>query len=377
MQLAIVIAILLAQCALLAVALWAVRTGRTGLAAKKPERPRTPGILENPEAVSRLLGEADASLFSHAGELRKFQAALLNQRSGETSNTNVEESITDLHQANVQVDSSLDALAQQIKQALGDSGQAMCPDLQAYQAKTQTCDKQLVQMRGDPLLAGIADRLLDVIRDLRQENTCLRHEVSAAKDQVIESMSRAHAAEQVARMDVLTKLPNRRAFEESLTELHAALNRHGQVFCVVLFDLDHFKSVNDKYGHSAGDAVLALVGQLFKETQRPTDHTCRLGGEEFALLLPRCDLNTAKSVANRYREKVAGSKLRYEGQVIGVTMSGGIAEAQVGEEASRVLQRADAALYRGKQEGRNRICCEVEETKQKQDAQEAAVLSAC
>ncbi|MFV2067724.1 MAG: GGDEF domain-containing protein, partial [Pirellulales bacterium] len=143
---------------------------------------------------------------------------------------------------------------------------------------------------------------------------------------------------------------------EKLTELRSFVERHGQPFVLSVFDVDRFKSLNDSAGHSAGDAVLAMLGRLMRECRRGTDHVARIGGEEFVLLVPRCHLDQAELIAERYRQRIESARLKFSGHDLKVTISAGIAEYRDGESKGALLARADAAMYAAKRAGGNRVC---------------------
>jgi diguanylate cyclase (GGDEF)-like protein len=147
------------------------------------------------------------------------------------------------------------------------------------------------------------------------------------------------------RTDPLTSLGNRRALDEALTGQFALRARYGQQFSLAVFDIDHFKSVNDTHGHLAGDAILKQVARLLESSVREIDFVARYGGEEFVLLMPQTDLDGAALLAERLRAKVA--------QETQATISGGVAMAMDGENDSDLLSRADAAMYQAKEAGRN------------------------
>ncbi|WP_230492234.1 MULTISPECIES: sensor domain-containing diguanylate cyclase [unclassified Janthinobacterium] len=163
---------------------------------------------------------------------------------------------------------------------------------------------------------------------------------------------------QLATTDFLTGLPNRRHFMASLENEHARLQRElASCASVLMLDIDHFKRVNDEYGHAVGDAVLRHLGALMCQALRKVDVPGRVGGEEFAILLPGTDLSAAAVFAERLRRRVAESSLTIDGGIVlTVTVSIGMA-AMVGTDADcdAVLARADEALYRAKRGGRNRI----------------------
>lgn len=163
---------------------------------------------------------------------------------------------------------------------------------------------------------------------------------------------------QLATTDFLTGLPNRRHFMAALENEHARLQRElASCASVLMLDIDHFKRVNDEHGHAVGDAVLRHLGALMCQALRKVDVPGRVGGEEFAILLPGTDLAAAAVFAERLRRRVAESSLTIDGGiVITITVSIGMA-AMAGTDADcdAVLERADEALYRAKRGGRNRI----------------------
>lgn len=165
------------------------------------------------------------------------------------------------------------------------------------------------------------------------------------------------ALREMATTDELTGLANRRHFMARLQEEYARLQRHDtQQAAVLMLDLDYFKRINDNHGHAAGDAVLRHFAALVRQDLRKIDTAGRVGGEEFALILPGADLNAAQVFAERLRRKVAESSYTHATQTIPLTVSIGIAVVKANDlHADAALIRADQALYRAKQQGRNRV----------------------
>jgi two-component system, cell cycle response regulator len=161
----------------------------------------------------------------------------------------------------------------------------------------------------------------------------------------------------LALTDELTGLYNRRYVFAHLLELLARMPANGNETAVLLFDIDHFKQVNDSYGHPAGDQVLRELAARALRHVRSVDLIGRLGGEEFIIVMPETSLGGAVVVADRLRAAIAGEPfvLRHSGERLAVTISIGIAAAGRGEELDRVLKRADDALYAAKHAGRNRV----------------------
>jgi len=161
--------------------------------------------------------------------------------------------------------------------------------------------------------------------------------------------------------DALTGLVNRRSFEMALAREVDRVARSGEPALLLVLDIDHFKAVNDTYGHAAGDLVIQAVAGALNQVVRPMDTVARVGGEEFAIVLPKCAAGFGATVAERLRERVA--ELRIEiasGQTLAVTVSLGGAFAPQWVRSSSLLwmERADRQLYRAKAEGRNRACLE-------------------
>jgi len=156
-------------------------------------------------------------------------------------------------------------------------------------------------------------------------------------------------------IDELTGLLNRAAMLRHLDRERAQARRTGNPFTVAMVDVDHFKKVNDQYGHSFGDVCLEALAERFVESIRPRDQVYRYGGEEFLVLLPDTPLSTAKSVLERLRRR-AGEHAISDGKItLNLSVSVGAAEAGGNEELNAVIDRADAALYRAKEAGRNRL----------------------
>jgi diguanylate cyclase (GGDEF)-like protein len=167
------------------------------------------------------------------------------------------------------------------------------------------------------------------------------------------------SVERLAAEDPLTGLANRRQFMVAGTRLLEAVRRYQRPACLLLADLDRFKAINDRYGHAAGDAVLQAAAGLLNEFRRAADVPARFGGEEFAVLLPETDARGAVALADRLRAALAARRLRIPGAPgveLTVTMSVGVAVCTPADDSlDAVLRRADAALYRAKDGGRNRV----------------------
>lgn len=180
-------------------------------------------------------------------------------------------------------------------------------------------------------------------------------DVAIVQKQLSEARERM---EQLSNQDSLTGVYNRRYLQIQLAREFNRVVRNGGALSVLFIDLDHFKSVNDTYGHPTGDHVLVEVAQRIKDAIRTTDYLARYGGEEFAVVLSDTGINGGINVANRIRERIAEAPFVFEGQTITMTASLGLSEYRgTVETPESLLAESDEALYSAKQGGRNRVVC--------------------
>jgi len=162
--------------------------------------------------------------------------------------------------------------------------------------------------------------------------------------------------ERLANFDSLTGLHNRRAILHRLDEHIKQVRRYEGELSLIMLDIDYFKKVNDQYGHLIGDEVLENVAVLMQQNVRNTDSVGRYGGEEFIIVLSETDLSSALIVAERLRNAIEAAEMRdSEGNMFGITVSQGVSSYKPGEDKQSLISRADDALYRAKQNGRNRV----------------------
>ena len=160
---------------------------------------------------------------------------------------------------------------------------------------------------------------------------------------------------QLATTDVLTDLHNRRHFLFLLENEISRAERHDRTFTLLYADLDHFKSVNDDWGHQVGDRALKQIAQVISNTIRADDFAARIGGEEFAILLAETPAERAIDLANRIRERVSHCTFRAEETTFSITISIGLAEWRPGLSSSQLQRQADDALYQAKADGRDQV----------------------
>ncbi len=174
-------------------------------------------------------------------------------------------------------------------------------------------------------------------------------------DAVQENIALRRQFEQAALSDALTGFRNRRWLDQTLPRIVQRHLHASEPLCIAMMDIDHFKQINDNYGHAAGDAVLLQIGQLVRANMRPADSAARIGGEEFVLILPQTLLPGAISAVERLREAVASASFEYDGGALPrVTVSLGLVELERSADSLELIARADDTLYAAKQSGRNR-----------------------
>lgn len=163
------------------------------------------------------------------------------------------------------------------------------------------------------------------------------------------------AAKQESKEDFLTKLYNKRALDEFMAIKDAEFERYGRNFSVIMFDLDHFKAVNDDFGHDAGDAVLGAFAKILKKEARSVDIIGRFGGEEFMALLSETDTKGGAIFAEKVRKSVQKARFMYKGERIRVTISSGVSERKKHTSLKNAINSADEYLYKAKKDGRNQV----------------------
>ncbi|KQX26156.1 MULTISPECIES: ligand-binding sensor domain-containing protein [unclassified Sphingomonas] len=208
-------------------------------------------------------------------------------------------------------------------------------------------------------LAGGLLLLLAVFAIVRWRTQYLRKRQGDLERQVADRTADLRAANarlgHLAQTDPLTGCANRRHFMTQADERIHAARRGGRPLCLAVLDLDDFKSINDRHGHPGGDAVLEMAGVVLVDHLREGDIAGRIGGEEFAILMPDTAIADARHLADQLREAIGGARIKVDGVSIGVSASIGVAELDADEDFGRLYARADAVLYTAKHAGRNRV----------------------
>ena len=216
------------------------------------------------------------------------------------------------------------------------------------------------------ILESRLEGLLGTMDQHQQQRDAREQEVAAHLQGLAERVAhmeqeaqgyREHLEEQrqKALIDPLTGLPNRAAWGERLAHEVEQWQLHGNLLLVAMLDLDHFKRINDGYGHLAGDKVLKIIATQLRKRLRPTDFIARFGGEEFVLLIPNTSMAVGLQLVEKLRAAIQACPFHFKGEPVTVTVSIGLAAFKPGDRSDQVLKRADEALYRAKAAGRNTI----------------------
>jgi diguanylate cyclase (GGDEF)-like protein len=189
-------------------------------------------------------------------------------------------------------------------------------------------------------------------RDATDKELALLEELAGRAGPALENARRFREARQLADLDALTNLHNRRYFHEMLARECSRAHRYDRRLALVVFDVDDFKAINDRIGHLAGDAVLAAVAERVQSVVRSADIACRVGGDEFAVILPESTLGDAEQLYRRVQFAVGARPL---GPFERIHLSAGLAELRPEDDAKTFFERADEALYRAKETGKGRF----------------------
>ncbi|MFO7973139.1 MAG: diguanylate cyclase [Candidatus Hydrogenedentota bacterium] len=208
-------------------------------------------------------------------------------------------------------------------------------------------------------LAGIQELervMLHELEQMQETTQSYRKELDKAKAQIQEQRDQLEQLQSDASLDFLTKIPNRRTFDERLREEMSRASRYGSTFSLMVVDVDHFKNINDLHGHQAGDRILRAIAHILAEQRRASDFLARYGGEEFVVLLPETPAQRALNLAEKTRRKVHNARFRYGAETIRVTVSIGVGDFRPGEDNwDSLFARVDQALYGAKRKGRNQV----------------------
>ena len=338
-------------------------------------------VLKDVEERTHALEKLNAAYEANTEQLRLAEA-LLEQRSGELTNKEVqlankeaqlakliegiEASRTQVTKNQLQLENQKNRLSQKQAELLEKSSAIAglqkeievnqhTLDAQRNQLLEQETaithkDKKIGEQRGWLIASFIVVSLFFILIYFLTRANTLRKKANMALAQVNTQLY------EMATVDSLTQLFNRRHFlEETQKELYRQQRSEGDS-CMLMIDIDHFKKVNDNYGHAMGDEAIKAVAQIFKDSLRKYDAVGRLGGEEYAMMVVDCDLDLAYEIADRLREQVQATEISLNDDIVKITVSIGLSKIlHDDDKVEESISRADSALYRAKQQGRNRV----------------------
>jgi diguanylate cyclase len=314
--------------------------------ARGVESDRLEGVLKQ---IADLIREMRSIIQQEKGELEQFLKQLterlqeidINIQDHFQSHRDSFENGQELHKT---VDQEVTQIAQSVEQAT---------DL--------TILKQTVQQRVETIFQHMelyqkseTERLQQAesqVKQLTQKLTIMQNESDRLQQKIVSERN-------LAMVDPLTGINNRLAYNERIETEFARWQRYQTPLTMTVWDIDKFKSVNDNYGHQAGDRVLTVVAKLLSKQIRETDFVARFGGEEFVLLMPETTMEQALKVAENLRRSVELCEFHFKEKRVPITISCGLAQFSEGDKVESVFSRADRSLYQAKHRGRNRCCSE-------------------
>ena len=286
-------------------------------------------------------------------------------RSGTLSEADLEQ-IYDTYLSHIKTSDRIDKVGARVIGEIDDVmtlvTDALCMS-QSFDLKLSGANEKLRTAENRDQIKTIVDGLIKSTREMRDTNKTLEDRLSLSKTEISNLQHSLEAIRAESLTDPLTGLGNRKYFDRSIEMAVQTALASGEPLSLLMFDIDHFKSFNDSYGHLTGDQVLRLVSMSLKQTIKGQDITARYGGEEFAVVLPNTALRQALTVADHIRRAVMAKELKKKstGEILGrVTISVGVSMLKPGDDTDSLIERADACLYAAKRNGRNRVICEVD-----------------
>lgn len=265
-----------------------------------------------------------------------------------------------------------------LSEQIRDTGQALSRELasaeqairtaqessESFSTRLEETSRTLENDPTGPALQGVVADLTDATKQMQAQNASVERALAASTSEVAMLREQLEEIRKEAATDPLTRLANRRAFDEAIERIRAEAIATGDFFCLVLLDIDHFKKFNDTWGHQTGDQVLRYVASVIRKRATPPRFAARFGGEEFAIILPRENLFETTPLVERILRDVSAANIRRRStnDNLGViTLSAGVAGYRAGDTVHDLIERADASLYKAKRRGRNRFVVESED----------------
>lgn len=237
------------------------------------------------------------------------------------------------------------------------STEKLTSDVGTHNTELHEAERTIGDLRLHGQLEDLQQSLLGQITAVLQSNQRLEDDLVCTRYQMQEQAQELDRTRKEARVDALSGVANRKAFDEALQFHLSGFKRQREPFALVLADVDHFKWINDTHGHQAGDRVVTHIGNVLRECVRPTDHVARYGGDEFAILLAGVKGDVAINLAERIRQVIERKNIHLgnSAEKVAVTFSMGLSTVRDGDTADAMLARADEALYKSKHSGRNQL----------------------
>ncbi len=249
---------------------------------------------------------------------------------------------------------ALRRFAEQLAEATG----SLAQDIGEQNAELKLSMDSFDTLAGEPAPPEVSELLgtvLSITTSMHATVQASHSELVRTREEIEHLRLELQQSRQWMQQDPLTGMHNRRGMDVVLVREIARARRGGHALSVAMLDIDHFKQVNDTFGHAAGDRALVHLSEITRSVLRETDIMVRYGGEEFLMILPETDLNGAQFVVDRLRLVVQKTSLVYESRKIALTFSAGVAQLRTDENGSALVIRADKAVLQAKREGRNRI----------------------
>ncbi len=231
-------------------------------------------------------------------------------------------------------------------------------DLAGSGKKLEYLSDKIAQANDYEGIKEIVDDMIVETRNLVKSGKRLQNRMKISSEDLKQLHQDLETSQQEARTDALTSLLNRRGLEKRFELERIRAKQNESAFSILMIDIDHFKAVNDRFGHLVGDSLLKGLSKLFESHLRKKDIACRYGGEEFLILLPETEIDGAKAVGEKIKNTLGKKewKLKETGESMGmVSVSMGIAQYKINEPEKKLIQRADEALFLAKNNGRNEI----------------------
>jgi diguanylate cyclase len=264
--------------------------------------------------------------------------------------------------ANERISSVSERMATRIE-AVHDAIDTAMATANSYSGTLQSASGDLGHEMSEAELRATAQKLLGETRRMQDANAQLEQKLEASRDDIAALQRDLDEVRRESMLDPLTKIFNRKSFDEGMLKSFNEAAEVGTPLCLMLLDIDHFKRFNDTWGHQTGDQVLRLVAMTLKSNIKGKDMAARYGGEEFAAILPETDLEGAMIAADNIRKAIQAKELlkRSTNEKLGrITASFGVAMYRPGDSPASLIERADRCLYAAKHAGRNRVMSENE-----------------